>query len=146
MASLRVCLHSSQSLPVLLRLQYTGTATSSCEIPSGDSGTRRIELGQTLPGSNSGCSGSPGAAKSLIPELARIKLAWDCLWLQCSLGIQLTLIFHHSKCRDVSSDTQHGQKDHTGFMDAFREPQLPNTRQDLHPKCQQCHWRGLSSH
>lgn len=31
-------------------------------------------------------SGSPGAAKSLIPELARIKPAWDCLWLQGSLG------------------------------------------------------------
>lgn len=72
--------------PSTLRLQYTGTATSSCEIPSGDSGTRRTELGQALPGSNSGCSGSPGAAKSLIPELARIKPAWDCLWLQGSLG------------------------------------------------------------
>lgn len=34
----------------------------------------------------SGYSGSRGAAKPLIPELARIKLAWDCLWLQCSLG------------------------------------------------------------
>lgn len=31
-------------------------------------------------------SGSPGAAKSLIPEPARIEPAWDCLWLQCSLG------------------------------------------------------------
>lgn len=34
----------------------------------------------------SGYSGSRGAAQSLIPELARIKPAWDCLWLQSSLG------------------------------------------------------------
>lgn len=77
-------------------------------------------------------SGSCGAAESVIPELARIKPAWDCLWLQCSLGSNWPWlsttpnaemwVLTHSMVRRATQALWRHQGNHSS-----------PTRQDLHP-------------
>lgn len=99
----------------------------------------RFQEGILAPGEKSWVRHCLNAAPQLLRKFwcSKVSNTWACKNKACTglpltpvlLGIQLTLIFHHSKCRGVSSDTQHGQKGHRGLMKALMEPQLPNTRQ-----------------